>query len=187
MRLGLETCWAGLRDELALTRRPPSEVSSEMLVLKAWCQECPRSVRQECPTGSRRSVLQECATRAVYRSCPQQFSNKSVPQKCSTRVSCKRVRQQSVPEECPPNKSVLQECPTTMSDKHVRQECPMMVSHKSVLQECPTRVSYKVLQERYFGASVAQDCQAKLKHAQTCPLRVFLNSVEQECQTTFGC
>ena len=41
------------------------------------------------------------------------------------------------------DKSVLQDCATSVPYKSVLQGCPIRVSYKLVLQECPRRVSHK--------------------------------------------
>ena len=72
-----------------------------------------------------------------------------------------------------PDKSVLRECPTRVSDTEECQ-CPTRASHKSVLPGCPTRVSYR---------SVLQECSRRVSVLQGCPTRVTYKSVAKECPT----
>ena len=142
---------------------------------KSFPQECPtrvshNSAPQECPTRvSQKSVLQEYPTRVSCKSVPLECPTRVPLQECSRRVSYR-----TVPQECPTEyptrvsyKSVPQECPTRVSPqecphKSVLQECPTTVSHKSFLQECPVRVSHKSFHKSGF-LKRAGVCRLKTK------------------------
>ena len=104
------------RDEWVL-----GEVSCETLVLETW-----GDFSSSAPPKSRKSP-----TKLPSKSVVQSPTSKSAPQECLTRLSYKT------------HKSLLQECPTKVSDHGVVQECPTRVSHNSVPQECRTSVFHE--------------------------------------------
>ena len=79
----------------------------------------------------------------------------------------------SVPQECPANKNVLQECPTR-------------VPHESVLQECSARVSQKSECHTKFPTRVRKSVPQRFPKGM-CPTRVSQKCLLQECQIFFEC
>ena len=79
----------------------------------------------------------------AWQESPARVSYESVSQERRTRVPL---------QEFPARVSVIQECPTRVTNKSVPQECPTRVFRKSVPQEsechigCPTRVHKSVPQ-----------------------------------------
>ena len=105
-----------------------------------------------------------------------------------------RVSSKDVP------KSVLQECPTRVSDKSVSHKSDLQenstagVSHESVLREYPTRVTHKSVPQKcprsVSHESVPQESSTRVSYKSflqgiptrvLCPTGVFRKSVPQEC------